>query len=202
MLGHQAIETAFHLPGKRIVRGALIGEFGMSADWRDRPCVKQRCPRRQPLERAIGVPQPVAQLEQAESAFLAPHLVVVIEVGNVGKFLAQTQQRILSINGDRGLERAEMPREVEMLILREMLIGKDQDRVCNIATAAPDPWPYARCPESLVRARPAGVATVGRTASSSLTCLTVAVWRKPQVIAMPARSTPALVWVGCMPVSP
>src|SRR5262249_20375575 len=39
------------------------------------------------------------------------------------------QRRTLSINGDRGLERAEVPREVEMLIRREMLIGKDQDCV-------------------------------------------------------------------------
>jgi len=34
MLGHHAIETAFCFLGKRIVRGALIGEFGMSADRR------------------------------------------------------------------------------------------------------------------------------------------------------------------------
>src|SRR6516165_8790926 len=49
---------------------------------------------------------------------------------------------------------------------------------------------------------PLALCNIATAASSSLTCLTVAVWRKPQVIAMPARSTPALVWVGCMPVSP
>src|SRR5262249_56027968 len=118
MLGHEAIETAFHLPGKRILRRALIGEFGMSADWRDRPRVKQRCPCRQPLERAIGMPQPVAQLEQAESAFLAPHLVVVIEVGTVGKFLAQTQRRILSIHSHLFLNPPTLPRYTPMLLLR------------------------------------------------------------------------------------
>src|SRR5262249_54299976 len=46
--------------------------------------------------------------------------------------------------------------------------------LCNIATAAPSP----------------------------LSCLTFAVWRKAEVSAMRARSTPAVVWVGCMPVSP
>jgi hypothetical protein len=64
------------------------------------------------------VPQPVAQLERAKSALLAPDLVLVIEVGNVGKFFAQTQCRVLSIDGNRGLERAEVSREVEVLILR------------------------------------------------------------------------------------
>src|SRR6266478_3257426 len=41
---------------------------------------------------------------------------------------------------------------------------------------------------------PLAVCNIATAASSSLTCLTVAVWRKPQVIATPARSTPALVW--------
>src|SRR5262249_14331868 len=49
---------------------------------------------------------------------------------------------------------------------------------------------------------PLAVCNIDTAASSSLICLTVAVWRKPQVSAMPARSTPALVWGGCMPVSP
>ena len=48
MLGHQAIKTAFRLLGKRIVGRTLIGKFGMSANWRDRPRIKQRCPCRQP----------------------------------------------------------------------------------------------------------------------------------------------------------
>src|SRR5215475_13882611 len=49
---------------------------------------------------------------------------------------------------------------------------------------------------------PLAVCNIVTARLSSLTCLTVAVWRKPQVSAMPARSTPALVWVGCIPVSP
>jgi hypothetical protein len=63
------------------------------------------------------MPEPVAQLEQSESAFLAPDLVVVIEVRNVRELLAQAQWRILSIHADRGLEGPEVPREVEMLVL-------------------------------------------------------------------------------------
>src|SRR5262245_30805407 len=75
------------------------------------------------------MPEPIAQLEQAESAFLTPDLVVVIEVRNVRELLAQAQWRILSIHADRGLKGPEVPREVEMLVLREKLIGENQDRI-------------------------------------------------------------------------
>ena len=61
----------------------------------------------------------------------------MIEVGNVGKFFAQTQCRVLSIDGNRGLKRAKVSCEVEMLILREMLIGKDQD--CVLGEGVFDP---------------------------------------------------------------
>src|SRR5262249_17588422 len=75
------------------------------------------------------MPEPVSQLERAESAFLTPDLVVMVEVRNVRKLLAQAQWRILSIHADRGLEGPEVPREVEMLVLREKLIGENQDRI-------------------------------------------------------------------------
>ena len=75
------------------------------------------------------MPQPVAELEHALPAFLAPHFIVGAEVGDVGEFLAHAQLRILAMQRDSGLQRSEMPREIEMLILRQMLIGKDQHRV-------------------------------------------------------------------------
>ena len=62
-------------------------------------------------------------------AFLAPDLVVVIEVRDVGEFLAHPQRRVLAIDADRGLQRAEVLGKIEMLVLREMLIGEDQDRI-------------------------------------------------------------------------
>ena len=129
MLRHEGSEAALHGFGKRVVGRPLVGKFGVPADRRDRTRIEQRRPRRQPLERAVGVPEPVAELEHALPAFLAPHLIVGIEVGNVGKLLAHAQLGVLAIQRDRGLERAEVPREVEMLVLRELLVGKDQDRV-------------------------------------------------------------------------
>src|SRR5271165_3923364 len=75
------------------------------------------------------MPEPVAQLEQTQPAFLTPELAVVIEVRNVGKFLAQAQPRFAAIDRNRSLERTEPAREIEMLVRRQTLIRKDQDCV-------------------------------------------------------------------------
>jgi hypothetical protein len=49
---------------------------------------------------------------------------------NVGEFLGHTQLRLIDVEArDRGLERAELAREIEVLVLIEMLVGKDQHRV-------------------------------------------------------------------------
>jgi hypothetical protein len=41
----------------------------------------------------------------------------------------RAQLRILAMQRDRGFQRPEIAREVEVLVLRQMLIGKDQDGV-------------------------------------------------------------------------
>jgi hypothetical protein len=75
------------------------------------------------------MPQPVAQLKHPNSAVLAPDLVRRIQVGHVGKFLAQPQRRVFAMESNGGLERAELSGEIEMLILGKMLIREDQDSV-------------------------------------------------------------------------
>ena len=121
--------SATRLSRRRVVGRPLVGKFGVAADRRDRACIEQRRQRRQPLERGIGVPQPVAHLEHALPGILAPHLVFRIEIGNVGEFLAQAQLGVLAMQRDRGLQRPEIPGEVEMLVLRQLLVGEDQHRV-------------------------------------------------------------------------
>src|SRR5258707_1235613 len=109
-----------------------------------------------------------------------------------------------------------------------MLIGKDQDRVLGEGVFDPaqmrgvdwrpqvDVADFGNAPsqdgntsgsgvEETLRTTstgPSAVCNIVTAVSSSRICLTVAVWRKPHVRAMPARSTPALLWVGCIPVSP
>ena len=75
------------------------------------------------------MPQPVAELEHALPAFLAPDFVVRAQIGNVGELLAHAQLRILAVQRDRGLQRPKMPGEIEVLVLRQMLIGEDQNHI-------------------------------------------------------------------------
>src|SRR5262249_11270237 len=75
------------------------------------------------------MPKPVAELEQADPAVLAPEIAVVIKVRDVGKFLGQPQRRIATMDRNRGLQRTKLPGEFEMLLRRQMLARKDQDGV-------------------------------------------------------------------------
>src|SRR5262245_38916906 len=75
------------------------------------------------------MPHPSAQLEKTSPAFLGPDLIPEIKIGDVGNFLPDAKRRILAMNPNRYIKRAEMAREFEMLILRKMLVGEDQHRV-------------------------------------------------------------------------
>src|SRR5262249_55378383 len=129
MLGDERFEPTFDWFWQRVVSGALVGKLGMAANRRNRSSIEQRRSRRYPFERIVGMPHPGAQLETPPPAFLAPDLVAEIEIGNVGDFLADAQRRVLAMNPNRYIKRAEMAREVEMLILRKTLVGEDQHRV-------------------------------------------------------------------------
>src|SRR5215831_17596573 len=101
----------------------------MAADRRDCARIKQRRPCRHSFERIVGMPHPGAQLETPPPALFAPDLVFEIEIGNVGNFLAHAQRCDLTMDPNRYVKRAEVAREVEMLILQKMLIREDEHRV-------------------------------------------------------------------------
>src|SRR5947207_4205498 len=74
------------------------------------------------------MPHASAQLEKSPPAFLAPDLVLEIKIGDIGNFLPDAERRVLTMNPNRYIERAEMAREFEMLILRKMLVRENQYR--------------------------------------------------------------------------
>ena len=129
MDGHQAVEARLRFGIERVVRRAQVGELGVAADRCDRTRIEQRRARRQVLERAVGMPQPVAQLEHAQAAVRVPDLVVGVQVGDIGDLGAHAQRRIGPIHADRRLERAEEFRERQVLVDAQVLVGKHQDRV-------------------------------------------------------------------------
>src|SRR5271169_2340696 len=70
------------------------------------------------------MPHPVGHLEHALAAFLAPDRVARIEIGHVREGRGNAQRRILPYRMDAGLERAEVAREIEMLVCGQLLIGE------------------------------------------------------------------------------
>ena len=98
----------------------------MASDRRDRVRVQERAQRGQALERAVGVPQLVARFVHALAARLAPDLSLDVQVGDVGELAAVAARRCLRIERALLLDRAEPRRERDMLLLRELLTGKDR----------------------------------------------------------------------------
>ena len=76
------------------------------------------------------MPQPVAELQLAQPAVRLPELVLVVQVGDVGDVLAHAQDLVRH----RGLQHrlvhlAEVAGEGDVLLLGQVLVGKDQHGV-------------------------------------------------------------------------
>src|SRR5215211_1473377 len=90
MLGDKRLQPPLHFFGQRIVSCALVSEFGVAANRRNRTRIKQRRARRHPFERVIRMPESSAQLEKASPAFFSPDLAGRIQIRYVGKFSRKT----------------------------------------------------------------------------------------------------------------
>src|SRR6476661_5596720 len=92
--------------------------------------MQQRVFGRGRLERAVGVPQAVADREQPPPIVAGERLVVLVEVRDIGKrrwetvFARQAQAR-----PDRQLDLAETAGEGELLLVIDVLIAEDEDSV-------------------------------------------------------------------------
>src|SRR6185312_6679099 len=127
MLRDEAFELPFHLGSKRVVGRPQVGKFRVAADRRNGPRIEQRAQCRNALERTVRMPKTVRELKHPLPAVLLPHLIARIEVGYVGEFLGHAQLRLLDVEArNRGLKRAELAGEIEMLVLAQMLVGKNQ----------------------------------------------------------------------------
>ena len=72
------------------------------------------------------MPQPVAEIVEALAVVGLEDAVLGIEIADVGHVLVQAQLVILARLEHRGLERAEVAREVELALVVELLVGEDQ----------------------------------------------------------------------------
>src|SRR4029079_4531119 len=83
---------------------------------RHRARVEERGVAARRLEGAVGVPEAVAHLEEADAGVLRPDLAVGIHVRNVGEFLAHAQLLVAQRALDRYFQRPEILGEREVLL--------------------------------------------------------------------------------------
>src|SRR5262245_4948585 len=92
--------------------------------------MQQRVFRRHGLERAVGMPEAVADGEQATPVLACKGFVVSVEIGNVGKGRRQAiLLRSPQAGADGKLDLAQALREGELLLVGEPLPVKDEDCV-------------------------------------------------------------------------
>ena len=113
----QVVHLAPGLLVERVVGRAHVGELGVAAGRRDRARREQRILGRHVLERAVGVPELVAQPEQAAAVVARQHLAVLVEVGDVVQVHAQAPVLRRGDVAGRLLERAERAAEGELLVV-------------------------------------------------------------------------------------
>jgi len=80
-------------------------------------------------ERGVGVPQPVAQRRHAPLVVAVELVAVLVEVGDVGEDHRQAQFRVARSRIGTFLERTEVAREGELLLVVDVLVGQDSDGV-------------------------------------------------------------------------
>src|SRR5438046_4203713 len=130
VLADQVLYLGPGLGVERVVGRAHVGELRVAALRGDRARVQDRVLRRDHLERAVGVPQPVADREQSPPVVPREDVVVLVEVGHVGE---GRRQPVLVGSAQAGadcvLELTEAPAEGELLLVGELLIVEDEHGV-------------------------------------------------------------------------
>src|SRR5215211_5644803 len=92
--------------------------------------MQQRVFSRGLLERAVGVPQAVADREQTSPIIAGEWLVVLVEIRDIGKGRRQTVfAGSAQARADRQLDLAEAAGKGELLLVVDMLIAEDKDGV-------------------------------------------------------------------------
>ena len=83
MLADHVLDLGLGLVVERVIGRAHVGEFGVAALRVHHPRRQQREFCRDRAERAVGMPQPIAEVEQSGAAVARQRLAVLAEVGDV-----------------------------------------------------------------------------------------------------------------------
>ena len=114
----QVVHLALGRLVERVVGRAHVGELGVAAGSAGSARRQQRILGRHVLERAVGVPELVAEPEQAAAVVARQHLVVLVEVGDVVQVHARCAGPAgAAMSPVACLERPELAAEGELLVV-------------------------------------------------------------------------------------
>src|SRR4029453_15196364 len=128
VLADEIVDLPLGVRVERVVRRPHVGELRVAALGRDAVAVQDRVFRGPRLERAVGVPEAVAQGEETRARVAGEHLVVRVDVGHVREGGGQTV-RLPQAGADGVLDLAEAQRERELLLLGDGAAVEHQHRV-------------------------------------------------------------------------
>src|SRR5713101_2226169 len=83
MLADQLFDLGLGLLVKRVVAGPHVGVLRVAALRRDADGAEQRVLGRRDLERAVGMPEPVAKSEEPRPVVAREDLVVLVQIGYI-----------------------------------------------------------------------------------------------------------------------
>ena len=130
VLADQILDLGLGLGLEGVVGRGHVRELGVAAFGRNRAGVQQRVLRRDHLERAVGVPESIAEGEQPAAIVTGEHLVVLVEIGHVGEGGGQPiLVRSPQARADRELDLAEATGEGQLLRVVDRLAVEDQHGV-------------------------------------------------------------------------
>jgi hypothetical protein len=131
MLADEILDLGLRPGIQRVVGGAHVCELGAAAPGRDGPRREQRELRGNLCEGTVGMPQPVAQLEEPLAIVGRDDLAILVEVGEIGDSLTEAGfRRLADCAGPLlDLERTEIPREGDLLLIGDVLVVKNQHTV-------------------------------------------------------------------------
>jgi hypothetical protein len=130
VLADEVFDLRLGLVVERVIGGAHVGELGVAALRVHHPRRQQRELCRDRAERAVGVPQAIAEIEQIGAAVLRQRLAVLAEVGDVVEARGEAVFIGLGDVAAAGvLALTEVQGEGHLLLVGDVLVVEHQHRV-------------------------------------------------------------------------
>src|ERR1700722_20947551 len=137
VLANEILDFRLRLVIESVIGGANIREFRLAAASRNGSPGQQRIARCDRAEGAVGMPQPITELEKPDAIVRIHQRAISRQVGEIGNAGAKTFLLALADMtwGFVALEIAEARGEGELLLVRQRLIAKDEHGVSRHALA-------------------------------------------------------------------